>query len=309
MTRSLLLAVLCSVGCDAVFGLDEPGGGGDAGTEADGGADGGAGTDGGTSTGTLIVNPTGDADGDGMPNGTDPCPLVSMLSQPSSATDTDGDGIGDACDPDPQVAGDCLLLFDDLMTAPPGLVRPWRVAGATPLYQDGKGMILGVAPETVVSLEEPLALTSLTVEARLDTVTINSGPRRAVQVFLEHAASPAFRGTGCSVEQQVIDNGGGSTLLRTTSVTDTGELAETPGNALIGVNLAGGTTVSLGWNDLDPASGARATGACRVHLTAGGVVGSLIDAAWPLPAGRVAIRALEVGLVVQRVIGYGRCDP
>ena len=57
------------------------------------------------------------------------------------------------------------------------------------------------------------------------------------------------------------------------------------------------------------AEGAPAAGACRTHLSAGGVVDSRIDAAWPLPAGRVAIRALEVGLAVQRVIGYGRCDP
>jgi len=43
-------------------------------------------------TGTQPVNP--DADGDGVPNGSDNCPLTANPDQ----RDTDGDGLGDACD-------------------------------------------------------------------------------------------------------------------------------------------------------------------------------------------------------------------
>jgi len=43
-----------------------------------------------------------DTDGDGVPDGTDNCPLVDNPDQ----TDTDGDGLGDACDPDDDNDGD-----------------------------------------------------------------------------------------------------------------------------------------------------------------------------------------------------------
>jgi hypothetical protein len=44
-----------------------------------------------------VFDPNGDADGDGEPNSSDPCPLVPH----ESLHDEDGDGVPDACDPCP----------------------------------------------------------------------------------------------------------------------------------------------------------------------------------------------------------------
>ncbi len=46
-----------------------------------------------------------DDDGDGVPDGTDNCPLVANPTQ----TDTDNDGIGDVCDPMPN--GNTQIIF------------------------------------------------------------------------------------------------------------------------------------------------------------------------------------------------------
>jgi T5SS/PEP-CTERM-associated repeat protein len=45
--------------------------------------------------GTILYDPNGDADGDGVPNSVDNCVSVFNPSQ----SDSDGDGVGDACDP------------------------------------------------------------------------------------------------------------------------------------------------------------------------------------------------------------------
>ena len=62
----------------------------------------------------------GDADADGLPNRTDPCPLD------ANNADRDGDGVGDACDPSPDLADDCIVLFDDFHTEDRGCwLGPW----------------------------------------------------------------------------------------------------------------------------------------------------------------------------------------
>ncbi|PYQ54058.1 MAG: hypothetical protein DMF78_07550 [Acidobacteria bacterium] len=59
-----------------------------------------------------------DADGDGVPDAADNCPLVSNPDQ----LDTDGDGVGDACDPDddndgvPDVSDNCPLVPNPAQT-------------------------------------------------------------------------------------------------------------------------------------------------------------------------------------------------
>ena len=60
-----------------------------------------------------------DTDGDGVPNGTDNCPLISNPAQ----TDTDGDGIGDACD------AECTATA-------PGVCVPGRGKPATECYHE-----------------------------------------------------------------------------------------------------------------------------------------------------------------------------
>lgn len=294
-----MLAVLCCVGCDAVFGLDEPGGAGDddAGIPRDGGAD-----DGGAGAGPLIVAPAGDADQDGLPNGTDPCPHVPTNT---SSVDSDQDGVGDICDPDPQEAGDCLLLFDDLRSDPADVVVPWLAPAAT--FVPGKGLVVASAIEAVVSLERTLPLTSLTVEATIDGGT-DLALQSALQVFLDHTAP--FAGTGCGLNQSVDANGAPTSGVTLQAVDVAGGTDQPTGASatLSGVMLIGGTAVTLGWNDVDRA-GVRAPQACRTMLTTGAAQAETAIVTPVLIGGRVAIRAKALGLVITRVIGYGRCTP
>ena len=61
----------------------------------------------------------GDVDGDGVPNGTDNCPLIANADQ----LDTDGDGLGDACAPIavPTVSAGFLPLLASLILCLAGL--------------------------------------------------------------------------------------------------------------------------------------------------------------------------------------------
>lgn len=298
--RVVLLAVLCCVGCDAVFGLGEPGDadGGDAGTSGDGGA----GDDAGGGAGALIVDPTGDADLDGLPNGTDPCPHVPAVA---SSADSDQDGVGDICDPDPQVAGDCLLLFDDLRSDPASVLLPWLTpAGA---FVAGKGLVVPSAIETVIALDRSLALTSLTVEATIDggaDITLQS----ALQMFPDHA--DPFAATGCGLRQEVTSEGASSSGVTLQAIEVASGVDQPVGasGAMGSMTLIAGTSVVLGWNDVDP-SGVRTPQACRAVLTSGALRAQNTVISPVLTGGRVAIRAKAIGLILTRVIGYGRCSP
>jgi len=301
-----VLALLCCVGCDAVFGLGEPGdaGGDDAGATSDGGADGdgGAGGDGGASGEPLIVDPFGDADGDGLPNGADPCPHVATMA---SSADTDQDGVGDSCDPDPQVAGDCLLLFDDLRSDPAAAVPPWLSTFAS--FVEGKGLVVQSTTDAVVSLEHTLPLTSLTVDATIEVGT-DVSPRGTLQVFLDHTVP--FAGTGCGLSQPVDSNGGATAevTLQAVSVAGGADVPVGASGAMGGISMVGGTGVTLGWNDVPP-GGVRTPQACRAVLSSGVVQAQNTIVTQTLTGGRVAIRAKGLGLTITRVVGYGPCAP
>jgi len=85
-------------------------------------------------------SPSGDSDGDGIPNAVDNCPAVANADQAdedsdalgdacdpcppfAGNTDTDGDGVPDQCDPNPAIAGDSIVVFDGFNAAPPTTVE------------------------------------------------------------------------------------------------------------------------------------------------------------------------------------------
>lgn len=92
-----LAALLLGCGCNAVFGLDpvttrDAGGDGTAAIDADpDDRDGGGTVD---ADDRTDAPPGADADGDGIPDGSDDCPTVANPHQ----DDADSDGVGDVCD-------------------------------------------------------------------------------------------------------------------------------------------------------------------------------------------------------------------
>jgi hypothetical protein len=82
--------------------------------------------------GSVVVQVSGDPDGDGVPDALDNCPGVANPDQ----TDADGDGIGDACEEGPGAAAPCgcgatsavVMAFWVLCAV--RLARRWRVRGA-----------------------------------------------------------------------------------------------------------------------------------------------------------------------------------
>ena len=103
--------------------------------------------DAGIDAGIDALDPTGDADGDGVTNAQDNCPLVANPKQrdedgdgvgdvcdpcpiSTDTTDSDGDGVADACDPNPvPVAGHTIV---DHIAAFDGFADAFAV-GETPL--------------------------------------------------------------------------------------------------------------------------------------------------------------------------------
>jgi hypothetical protein len=95
-----------------------------------------------------FLDPAADADGDGLVNGLDPCPLIASSTQP----DRDGDGVGDACDNCPSVAnpdqrdldadgiGDACDADADGDGVAAGDLCPWLpIAESSDVDRDGVG--------------------------------------------------------------------------------------------------------------------------------------------------------------------------
>jgi hypothetical protein len=111
-------------------------------------------------TGSVyIYEASPDADGDGVANDEDNCPVDANPHQ----TDTDGDGMGDVCDPDDD--NDGVSDEDEI------------AAGTDPLNpdSDGDGTLDGSDPDTIGSAVAGLPPTSFA----------SSGHSRAIQVHLD----------------------------------------------------------------------------------------------------------------------------
>jgi len=113
--RAACLLIASLAGCDRVWGLERP----DAGPSVD----------------------NGDEDGDGIPNGVDPCPHIAF----QSTTDSDKDGLPADCDPDDTMV-DTQHRFFSFDTLEPGL----DIAGGDPVA-DGE-MVFGATTDGLSTL-------------------------------------------------------------------------------------------------------------------------------------------------------------
>jgi hypothetical protein len=114
----LALALLACAGCNQIFGLDPPAGGGDGGGDDDGDGDADVRPVDGRGGPDASCAPTEhDEDGDGQVDACDNCPHIDNADQ----VDGDGDGVGDACDPRPSIGGDHIALFLAFDEMPPQL--------------------------------------------------------------------------------------------------------------------------------------------------------------------------------------------
>src|SRR5262245_55740167 len=144
-----------TLGCDAVFGLDDvraPLDGGDALED----------------TGPCIAPNQDDEDADGVFDACDNCPHVAQL--PGDRIDSDLDGIGNACDPHPGKR-DTLVLFSGFQTLPPGFETaggaPWQVSG-------GKLAFSGGVSDASYLASFGLALRDVTIDAEVELTTMGT---------------------------------------------------------------------------------------------------------------------------------------
>lgn len=280
--------VLCGLivlsGCDVVFGLDRT-------TPPDAPV---------SPFEPLIIDPGGDIDEDLLPNGTDLCPLIKS-NVLGANEDADGDGVGNLCDPAPTVPGDCLALFDAFATN--GTLSPhWRSSGA-PIELIDSYLEIPAGPETVVYLDIPMPLTSLTVGGYIPGGT---GGRRAIQLLFEHDRVQGVTGRACGVERDDASTASSRvTLVNVAAGIDT-ELAMSP---LDDTAIGAGTTVELGWSDKGAGTGVSFAGRCRAELSAGPTMVDTSIEALPPPGDSFALRTLTVGFNVAAIVGYGQCPP
>jgi len=270
------IAFVCLVGCDEAFDLEKvmyvpP----DAGPDAP------------RYPGQIINDPTGDFDGDGEPNATDPCVLI-QASEPGGRDDTDMDGVGDLCDPNPATVGDCLVLFDTFEA--PTLSSHWRYDGEVVTRESGGYMRIPAGDETVVYLDQPLEMATVYIAGYVAYGANGPGSRFAVQTFMDFTRSPAANGTACSLESDkstskaaVVDVTDGVDLLRSTA---------SIGNILV----AAGSTAGLRW---------RADG-CYGELRANSTRQSALTSTAPPASGVFGLRTLLVEFQVYMIAAYGR---
>jgi hypothetical protein len=136
--------------------------------------------------GPVCLDVTGDADGDGIPNGKDFCEHMAggafdedgdgigddcdrcPIARPAKTADADGDTVDAPCDPDPSKAGEKIVLFN-------GFNAPLSVMPAGWTIQGGEAIFTPPDPSATGQLSFPLPMTSnhMTVQVayRIDAVS------------------------------------------------------------------------------------------------------------------------------------------
>lgn len=236
----------------------------------------------------VVNDPTGDFDGDGVPNATDLCVLIPD-TEIGGRSDRDGDGVGDLCDPDPDVGGHCLVLFDSFAA---GTLSPhWLSEGEDVSPGNGQLVIPG-GTETLVYLDTPLDLDSITVAGYVSIGANASGARHAVELYVDAQRSPYVTGRGCAVHSV---SGTDDAALEIVDTTD-GAVTVLSEAALPGVAVTAGTTVMMRWDLAGCAAG--------LGNDSGSVNATLAEP--PPRSGVFLLRVLDAGFNVYVVAGYGR---
>jgi hypothetical protein len=225
---------------------------------------------------------SGDADGDGIPNSMDKCPLV--FNEVPEA-DTDVDGVGDSCDP--TMGKDCLLLFEDFRSP---TLPCWEQRGNW--THDCASSPGWCSPATfgdaALVSAEPFVVSFATVTGTIETLS-NDTVRR-VELFVNFDSTAGVSGNSCDVVDaggnfgigQATWNAGAIGPMATTTV-----LPPTPFGA-------GGVVLR------------RAQSQCNAFITPNS--GGMLQATMvgdPGGVGHVAIRALGVRFNVTALAAYG----
>jgi len=273
-----VLVGLGLAGCDQLFHLDE------VGPQAPDAAH----------LGRVIDDPTGDLDGDMVPNAMDLCPTINQQEVPNAGTDADMDGVGDACDPHPTNPGDCLALFDDFQNqATPA--SAWKWTGDPMEIVDGKSLALPASPnydDAYLYLDQSLDLDAIYVWAYVQAGdNPGSGQRHAAQAFFNLQVSPSINGTGCGVES----SGSGSQV---TTSTITGGVEGVVIGMPIGSNLVGiPNDVVITWG--------MTPGQCKGEVGPNNGHQSTVIALDPPPSGAFGLHLYDAGLHVYAIAGWG----
>ncbi len=131
----------------------------------------------------TCLDENADPDGDGIPNKTDHCPMVTggmydedndgigdecdrcPIAKPTGVADRDGDDVDSPCDPDPSTPGDKILLFDgfngaglDTTLWTPDVQNVWTVEGGElvarlPTQDPQSSLVAQIVPTPNVSVQ------------------------------------------------------------------------------------------------------------------------------------------------------------
>jgi hypothetical protein len=166
----IVLPCVALLGCRTVFGIHDP--------EL---------TDGSVDSNDADANcGTADWDGDGLPDGCDPCPMT------ANNADTDHDGVGDACDPYPATPGETRVAwipFESMST-----IAGWTSTGGTWTVVDGS--LEQTDPSATGRLEIPGAQQDVYVQAEMQALEYGLSPQLGLCAYV---GPTGFR--CCDVEQ------------------------------------------------------------------------------------------------------------
>jgi hypothetical protein len=277
----LLATCLLAAGCDGIFGLaqippDAPPPPPDAAPPP-----------------TTFIHP-GDADGDGVVNAVDPCPLDQNIATLGNLTDGDHDGIPDTCDPNP-MRPDCLLLFDQFQDDAE-LSPLWKSDVPITLDAAGKSGLILEQKDALLVLSRPLELDTLLVDGYLGGTTQLDAPAEVITYF--DVGSPAsLTGLGCGPRTAPSATSGTVDLVTAVAGVETSTMS-----------MPTTLTVSAGTDlEID-----RKPSGCEVRLYTGGstVPVDKVDLPNPPPSvtpGTVGVHA-TAKVSLRFIVGYGgRC--